>query len=92
MESKKITKVVIAGGGTAGWITAALLNKVLGKVIEITLVESAEMPSAPFRCKIGGMLASPTPTVPISAKEFIKATGATIKLGIEFENWRSQGH
>ncbi|WP_428616299.1 tryptophan halogenase family protein [Pseudoalteromonas sp.] len=92
MESKKITKVVIAGGGTAGWITAALLNKVLGKVIEITLVESAEIgtvgvgeASIPPILHLNGALG-------ISEKEFIKATGATIKLGIEFENWRSQGH
>ncbi len=92
MESKKITKVVIAGGGTAGWITAALLNKVLGKVIEITLIESAEIgtvgvgeASIPPILHLNGALG-------ISEKEFIKATGATIKLGIEFENWRSQGH
>ncbi|NRA80952.1 MAG: tryptophan 7-halogenase, partial [Pseudoalteromonas sp.] len=92
METKKITKVVIAGGGTAGWITAALLNKVLGKVIDITLVESAEIgtvgvgeASIPPILHLNGALG-------ISEKEFIKATGATIKLGIEFENWRSQGH
>ncbi|MGX1113080.1 tryptophan halogenase [Pseudoalteromonas sp. MBR-15] len=92
MEAKKITKVVIAGGGTAGWITAALLNKVLGKSLDITLVESAEIgtvgvgeASIPPISHLNGALG-------ISEKEFIKATGATIKLGIEFENWRSQGH
>ena len=83
---------MIAGGGTAGWITAALLNKVLGKVLDITLVESAEIgtvgvgeASIPPILHLNGALG-------ISEKEFIKATGATIKLGIEFENWRSQGH
>ena len=40
---KPIKHVVIAGGGTAGWITAALLNKVLGKVINITLIESSSI-------------------------------------------------
>ncbi|TMP48121.1 MULTISPECIES: tryptophan halogenase family protein [unclassified Pseudoalteromonas] len=92
METKKITKVVIAGGGTAGWITAALLNKVLGKVLDITLIESAEIgtvgvgeASIPPILHLNGALG-------ISEKEFIKATGATIKLGIEFENWRSQDH
>jgi len=83
---------VIAGGGTAGWITAALLNKVLGKVLDITLIESAEIgtvgvgeASIPPILHLNGALG-------ISEKEFIKATGATIKLGIEFENWRSQDH
>ena len=40
---KPIKNVVIAGGGTAGWIAAALLNKVLGKVINITLIESSSI-------------------------------------------------
>ena len=75
---------MIAGGGTAGWITAAF-NKVLGKVLDITLVESAEIgtvgvgeASIPPILHLNGALG-------ISEKEFIKATGATIKLGIEFE-------
>ena len=43
MQNKQIKGVVIAGGGTAGWITAALLNKVLGKMINITLIESSKL-------------------------------------------------
>ena len=38
-----IKKVVIAGGGTAGWMAAATLGKVLGKTLDITLVESDEI-------------------------------------------------
>ena len=38
-----IKKVVIAGGGTAGWMTAALLNKVLGNSVTIELVESEQI-------------------------------------------------
>ena len=40
MNTEKIQNVVIVGGGTAGWLTASLLTKVLGKTIDITLVES----------------------------------------------------
>lgn len=92
MKNKQIKDVVIAGGGTAGWITAALLNKVLGKVVNITLVESDHIGT------VGVGEASIPPILHLNAalgireNEFIKATQATIKLGIEFENWRSQKH
>lgn len=90
--NNKITNVVIAGGGTAGWITAALLNKVLGNVLNITLVESDQIgtigvgeASIPPISHLNGALG-------INEHEFINATQATIKLGIEFENWREQNH
>ncbi|WP_404340307.1 tryptophan halogenase family protein [Pseudoalteromonas mariniglutinosa] len=92
MEAKKIINVVIAGGGTAGWITAALLNKVLGKVINITVVESDQIgtigvgeASIPPIQHLNGALG-------IAEKDFINATQATIKLGIEFAHWREQEH
>ena len=40
MNGQAVKRVVIAGGGTAGWIVAAALAKQLGPLIEITLVES----------------------------------------------------
>ena len=43
MNTNAVKNVVIVGGGTAGWVTAALLNRVLGKVLNITLVESEEI-------------------------------------------------
>ncbi|BDF93951.1 tryptophan halogenase family protein [Pseudoalteromonas sp. KAN5] len=92
MQKQQIKDVVIAGGGTAGWITAALLNKVLGKVVNITLVESEQIGT------VGVGEASIPPILHLNAalgipeNEFIKATQATIKLGIEFENWRAPQH
>ena len=41
--SRPIKRVVIAGGGTAGWMAAAALSKVLGRTLDITLVESEEI-------------------------------------------------
>mgnify|MGYP006204224553 FL=1 len=41
--TQAIKNVVVVGGGTAGWITASLLVKILGKVINITLVESDDI-------------------------------------------------
>lgn len=89
---KPIKHVVIAGGGTAGWITAALLNKVLGKVIKITLIESSTIGT------IGVGEATIPPIIQlnnalgINEQEFINATNASIKLGIEFENWKTTSH
>ncbi|MBC3766323.1 tryptophan halogenase family protein [Neptunicella marina] len=88
MNSKKIKKVVIAGGGTAGWMCAAALSKLLGKNIQVTLVESDDIPTVGV-----GEATIPTLLVfhqllGINEAEFMAATNATFKLGIAFENWR----
>lgn len=83
----KIKKVVILGGGTSGWITAALLIKKLHRIIEITLVES----DAIGTIGVGEATIPPITTLnaalDISEKEFFEATNASFKLGIQFEGW-----
>lgn len=91
MNAKKIQNVVIVGGGTAGWITAALMIKVLGKTLNITLVESDKIGT------IGVGEATIPPIIPfnnalgLDEKAFLEATKGTLKLGIEFENWKRKG-
>ena len=87
MKNQKITKIVIAGGGTAGWMVAASLSKLLGKSFDITLVESDQIGTVGV-----GEAAIPTLTafhrlLGINEQTFMKATNATFKLGINFENW-----
>ena len=89
--NKPIRKVVIAGGGTAGWMAAATIGKVLGKVLDITLVESdaistvgvgeATVPHIRFfNSKLG-----------FDEADFMARTKATFKLGIEFRDWSRKG-
>jgi tryptophan halogenase len=91
MNNKAVKKVVIAGGGTAGWMAAAALSKLLGKNLQISLVESDDIPTV-------GVGEATIPTLHILHKllgineaEFMAATNATFKLGISFENWRDVG-
>jgi tryptophan halogenase len=89
---KQVKNVVIAGGGTAGWITAALLNKVLGKVINITLIESSSMGTVGVGEATIPPIIQLNNALGINEQEFINATNASIKLGIEFENWKTPSH
>ncbi len=92
MNKDKINHVVIVGGGTAGWISAAILTRMLGKTLRVTLVESDDI----------GTVGVGEATIPpimvlnnalgIDQADFMSKTNATIKLGIEFENWRKPGH
>ncbi|WP_127026347.1 tryptophan halogenase family protein [Rheinheimera mangrovi] len=90
-EQNRIKKVVIAGGGTAGWMTAAGLTKLLGKNLEVVLVESDDIGSV-------GVGEATIPTLHIfhrllniKESEVMAATNATFKLGIQFENWKTPG-
>ena len=88
---QSVRKVVVLGGGTSGWIAAALLKKVLGPVVDIELVESEDI----------GTVGVGEATIPpirllnnvlgINEAEFLRETKATIKLAIKFENWRVPG-
>jgi hypothetical protein len=89
--SKPIRRVVIAGGGTAGWMVAAGLSKCLGKQIDIRLLESEEIGTV-------GVGEATIPTLhfmhqilDLDEREFMQATQATVKLGIHFKNWRNVG-
>ncbi len=87
---KKI-RVIVAGGGTAGWLTAYSLVKRLGNSLEITLVESDQIGTV-------GVGEATVPTMHrfhqffgIDEREFMRATQATFKLGIVFDNWGAPG-
>jgi len=92
MTNNRIKNVVIVGGGTAGWITAAVLSRLLAKTINITLVESDAIGTVGVGEATIPAILTLNKALGIDQFDFMSKTQATIKLGIEFENWRKQGH
>ncbi len=87
-----INKIVIVGGGTAGWMTAAALSKLnQASKVSITLVESEQIGT------VGVGEATIPPIVEfnrlleIDEREMLSAIQGTFKLGIQFVNWGQVG-
>lgn len=89
MNTNGVKKVVIAGGGTAGWMTAALISKTLGEVLDISLVESDLIGTVGVGEATIPTLVTYHRLLDLNEQEFMAATQATFKLGIGFENWRN---
>jgi len=88
MTHSKIHKVIIAGGGTAGWMAAAAISKLLGKTLDITLVESDVIGTVGVGEATIPTLITFHELLKIKEEEFMKAVQGTFKLGIAFESWR----
>src|SRR5215472_15956230 len=90
-RGEPLRSVVIVGGGSSGWMTAAALAKSFGTRLEVTLVESEEI----------GIIGVGESTVPhlrdfnrlleIDEADFIRRCKGTFKLGIQFNDWRRIG-
>jgi tryptophan halogenase len=85
----KVKKVVIVGGGTAGWMAAASFSKLLGKSIDVTLVESDEIATVGVGEATVPPLMLLNRYLDINEQEFLTFVKGSIKLGISFENWKN---
>ena len=89
MQDKKT--IVVAGGGSAGWLAAAAFGKLFSKVFNVCLIESDEI----GRIGVGEATIPPLRTfhrlLGIDEPDLIKSMQGTFKLGIEFSNWARKG-
>ena len=91
MSQHPIRTIVIVGGGTAGWMTAAALSKTLGASIAIRLVESDDIGTVGVGESTIPMIRRFNEALGIDEADFVRATRATYKLGIEFCDWGHEG-
>ena len=85
-------KVIIAGGGTAGWMTAAAMGKVLEKVCDVTLVESDAIGTVGVGEATIPTLVTYNRLIGLDEAKWMSAVKGTFKLGIAFENWTDLDH
>jgi len=85
---KRVRRIVVAGGGTAGWMAAAAIARTMGRTVEVTLVESEAIGTIGVGESTIPPLVTYNRLLGINEAEFMRATQATFKLGILFDGWR----
>lgn len=89
--TQHIENIVIVGGGTAGWVSAAALSKLLGSSVSITLIESEDIGTVGVGEATIPQIRRLNAILDIDEAEFVRETNGSFKLGIEFNNWGQVG-
>ncbi len=89
MSEDHITSILIVGGGAAGWLTAGILAARYGQQIEITLIESTDVPIIGVGEGSWPSLRNTLRDMRIAEVDFFRECDASFKQGVKFIDWRS---
>ncbi|HSX50361.1 MAG TPA: tryptophan halogenase family protein [Cellvibrio sp.] len=89
MSEDQITSILIVGGGAAGWLTAGILSARYGQQIDITLIESTDVPIIGVGEGSWPSLRNTLRDMRIAEVDFFRECDASFKQGVKFINWRS---
>lgn len=92
MSDRRIRRVVIVGGGTAGWMAAAVLSRAMGTTLDIEVVESDAIGTVGVGESTIPQIRNVNQFLGIDEDAMLRATGATFKLAIQFNDWVRPGH
>ena len=92
MIKNPIRSVLVVGGGSSGWMAAAAFANTITEGVSVELVESEEIGTVGVGEATIPAIKKFNKRLRLDEREYIKATGGSFKLGIEFVNWAREGH
>ena len=92
MSDSRIRSVVIVGGGTAGWMTAAVLSRAMGESLDIHVVESDAIGTVGVGESTIPQIRNVNQFLGIDEDAMLRATRGTFKLAIQYNDWVRPGH